>query len=388
MFCLKVNFDQTTVSEEVIDLLSNHLKEDLDRDVLKVSLKESLALAAKGTKLQNGPANDLLYCIIRSLSMNIQESDEPGNPDASEETADSDDDVDPDSDGEEEDNDVDDDESLSQILKAARAKAAQSQMKKGKNAGKPRLENNDNQAKQEKQEKHPKYGKKEDPKKPSATKNGICRFYLNGKCKFNVECRSEHPKICPKFRNDGDCEVKGCGGGCGFLHPNVCRNSLRDKTCSYQDCKFFHLKGTKTVEWNPKHNKSDNPNWRTDRGNSQKGPNQASKNGQTSSGQKTRKKVPGSKQKQDTRQKQDKNAETSAPTVTQEEKKQLGQTLEAIMMRLDAMEARTTYYPQQGFQERPHFRPQMSPAVPQPGSQTQQQWASQPPWMQTQTQTQ
>ena len=75
-FCLKVNFDQTEVSEDVIELLSKHLKEDLDRDVRKVSLKESLALAAKGTHLQKGPANDLLYCILRALTVTIPESDE------------------------------------------------------------------------------------------------------------------------------------------------------------------------------------------------------------------------------------------------------------------------------------------------------------------------
>ena len=57
-------------------------------------------------------------------------------------------------------------------------------------------------------------------------------------------------------------------------------------------------------------------------------------------------------------------------TVTQKEKMQLGQTLEAIMRRLDAMEARPTFFPQ--------VQPLLSPAAPQFS------W-TQGPWTQTQT---
>ena len=67
--CLNVDFNQVLVNDDVIEILANNLKENLNRDVQKVSLKESLALVAKGTKLQCGPANDLLICIIRSLSI-------------------------------------------------------------------------------------------------------------------------------------------------------------------------------------------------------------------------------------------------------------------------------------------------------------------------------
>jgi hypothetical protein len=71
---------------------------------------------------------------------------------------------------------------------------------------------------------------------------------------------------------------------------------------------------------------------------------------------------------------------------TPEDRIQLGQTLQAIMQRLSAMESRQMHYQQPTYQPAQPIQPLMSPAVPQPGTQTQNQWASQPPWTQTQTQ--
>ena len=64
---LKLDFSKLVISDLVVEHLANGLNEDLDRDVLKISLKESLAMVAKGTSLQKGPANDLLNCILRAL---------------------------------------------------------------------------------------------------------------------------------------------------------------------------------------------------------------------------------------------------------------------------------------------------------------------------------
>jgi hypothetical protein len=66
--------------------------------------------------------------------------------------------------------------------------------------------------------------------------------------------------------------------------------------------------------------------------------------------------------------------------VTSQEKIQLGQTLEAIMNRLSAMESRLTTYPHQV--QHPQQHHQLS--HPQPGTQTQYQWGSPVPWTQTQ----
>ena len=70
--------------------------------------------------------------------------------------------------------------------------------------------------------------------------------------------------------------------------------------------------------------------------------------------------------------------------VTKEEKIQLSQTLEAIMKRLSAMESRQTMYPHPGMNIHPPVQPLLSPAVPQPGTQTQYQWGSPNQWTQTQ----
>ena len=195
-FNVKIDFDQRIISDEVIELLANNLKEDLDRDVLKISLRESLATVTKGTKLQNGPANDLLICILRALSLEeIDIGDETFQGGS-----------------------LDDDN-----LEPTPAKSQDSGSKK-----------------------------KDEPVDPS--KQGldkyVCKFYANGKCRFSTECRSSHPKICPKYRQNGEItkDPKGCDGKCGDFHPNGCRQSLKTKTCTYKDCRFFHIKGTKTVE--------------------------------------------------------------------------------------------------------------------------------------------
>ena len=79
----------------------------------------------------------------------------------------------------------------------------------------------------------------------------ICKFFKNGRCnKSATECKFEHPKICYKFNQFGPKKGinKGCDEKCGFFHPNACRNSIKDRTCSFTACRFYHLKGTKTVK--------------------------------------------------------------------------------------------------------------------------------------------
>ena len=366
---LQADFEQQNVRPGVLEMLANNLKDDSDKEVSKSSIKESIAHIQKGNKVPYGPANHLLICILRSLRL-VDDLDE--------------DETFQDSSQVNESTTLGADESNGESTDGASA-SGWHQTKHAK-TDEERLE--DKTEGEDGKKKTPKYGRKENSQKGEKSKDEkrdrICRFYLNGKCKHGGECRFEHPKICPKFRQDGDCEVKGCGGGCDFIHPNVCHSSLRDKTCTYRECRFFHLKGTKIMERGQRNGNSNTPNWRGEQGNSKTGTNMDSKNRQPSLGQKTRKKGPDPNKGQ--RQKQKQTGETTTQSVTREEKRQLGQTLEAIMKRLDAMESRTTYYPQQSFQTRPQVQPSMSPAVPQLSTQTQQQWASQPPWMQSQTQ--
>ena len=226
---LQTDFGQLTVRHSVIEMLAKNLKDNLDKDTSKSSNKESLALIQKGNKVPYGPANQLLLCILRSLRL-----------------------VD--------DLDVDETFQSSHQVDENTIQGPTT----GATTSEEANENQENEISQnktegaDKKEKTPKYGKKEKPQREEKSKGEVCRFYANGKCKYNVECRFQHPKICPKFRQNGDCEVKGCGGECKFFHPNVCRNSLKDKTCSYTECKFFHLKGTVTVV-RETNRKSNNP---------------------------------------------------------------------------------------------------------------------------------
>ncbi len=77
----------------------------------------------------------------------------------------------------------------------------------------------------------------------------VCWFFKNGNCKYGKECKKEHPKACRVFKQYGlkRHNPKGCDSKCGFMHPNACRESLRAKECTRTECKFFHIKGTKST---------------------------------------------------------------------------------------------------------------------------------------------
>ena len=88
------------------------------------------------------------------------------------------------------------------------------------------------------------------------TKSSICKGYLKGVCPHRVtgkrkiegqRCRYSHPQRCTKYCKYGDSSCYGCKRGinCKFLHPILCKNSVKLKTCLKHDCKFTHLKGTK-----------------------------------------------------------------------------------------------------------------------------------------------
>ena len=345
---LQADFEEPNIGPGVLEMLANNLKDDSDKEVSKSSIKESIAQIQKGNKVPYGPANQLLICILRSLRL-----------------------VD----------DLDVDETFQDSSHVSENTTLGPDESNGESGATTSEEANENPENQIVQTKIPKYGKKDnllDPNsKVNKTKTATCRFYMNGKCKFKDDCRFAHPKICPKFRQDGDCEVKGCGGDCDFLHPNVCHNSLKDKTCPYAECRFFHLKGTKLVEKNSGPSKSNDRNWKAKQNgvqnsgqyNQKKETNRAApKNGKTSLNGRTKKKDSSNQSfKRDQTPKKE--------TVTQKEKNQLGQTLEAIMRRLDAMEmeARPAFLPQ--------VQPLLSPAAPQFS------W-TQGPWTQTQTQSQ
>ena len=56
--------------------------------------------------------------------------------------------------------------------------------------------------------------------------------------------------MCNKFRSFGlrKFHEKGCENmKCAYFHPNACRDSMKNRTCPRNDCRFYHLKGTKNT---------------------------------------------------------------------------------------------------------------------------------------------
>ena len=91
------------------------------------------------------------------------------------------------------------------------------------------------------------------------TKERVCQNYKRGTCphglKGNKEhngrvCEFEHPKYCWKFCRFGSQRKFGCtkGSECEYLHPVLCKFSVKKKVCTNQDCTFIHLKGTRRKE--------------------------------------------------------------------------------------------------------------------------------------------
>lgn len=79
-------------------------------------------------------------------------------------------------------------------------------------------------------------------------KKGVCPHGLKGnKIHDGKKCDYEHPKYCIKYCRNGNKGKQGCnkGANCKFLHPILCKNSVKNKLCTSQECKFVHLKGTK-----------------------------------------------------------------------------------------------------------------------------------------------
>ena len=350
----------------MIDILKNGLVEDPEQTLSKLTLVECITVLTKGKKLQVAPANYLLSKLMRMLSI--------------------------------EDSAIEDEIPLSGTQDLGKDLSMSQIMGEGGSKDSPQDLDNTQRSEVTKQSKSDETVKEAGDKSPNKKKD-LCRFYARGHCTKKGDCRFDHPSICKVFRQFGDKakDQKGCDGKCEAFHPNVCHSSARDRTCTWTECRFFHLKGTKLL--NRGQQGPSNSNWRSNQdqnSNTQHRlrPNQNqsrseshSKNGSAGLNS-NRSKKKGGKKNQSQRpdpipQKAAANT-GKAETVTQEEKKQLGQTLEAILKRLSAMESRQAMFAQPAAHQMSHIQPLLSPAVPPPGTQTQFQWASQQPWTQTQ----
>ena len=333
------DFDKPTMNKGIMDLLSNGLQEDPEREVMTASLQESIIRLMKGYKLAYGPANNLLAGILRALSL--------------------------------EDSDITDEIEPVILPSTQTDDLTQSPGPSSGSGPSTPPDTNDSGPKKEKKE--------------------LFRFFARGRCNRPKDCRFNHPSICKKFRQFGSIstDTKGCDGKCNAFHPNAYRNSLRNKTCSFSECRFYHLKGTKMTkkdsqEHGLNRNTNQNPNQNSNRDkNPRPNQNQNQNSRQNNNNRRQNKKLNQTGPRSELEKKGKPTPGVKPESVFQQDQPELATTLQEIMKRLSAMEARQTMTPQL-FTPAHHITPHLSPAVNQPGSQTQHQWASPNQWTQTQ----
>ena len=89
--------------------------------------------------------------------------------------------------------------------------------------------------------------------KPTCQKyiRGSCPHGISGKTPVNGQiCSFSHPKRCMKFCRNGPYSKYGCDKGreCQYMHPVLCKYSLKFRKCTNLRCKFTHLKFTKRYD--------------------------------------------------------------------------------------------------------------------------------------------
>lgn len=75
----------------------------------------------------------------------------------------------------------------------------------------------------------------------------ICRYYLKGKCWHEDNCYNKHPPLCSELVYYGVYHPQGCKKSqeeCGYLHPEVCKHFERYQSCKWGNrCFYLHPLG-------------------------------------------------------------------------------------------------------------------------------------------------
>ena len=98
------------------------------------------------------------------------------------------------------------------------------------------------------------------PFEPDENRRPICQRYIRGNCPHGIlgqtlvngeKCFFNHPKRCMKFCRNGPYSRYGCNKGrdCEYMHPILCKFSLKYRKCTNLRCKFTHLKFTQRYEY-------------------------------------------------------------------------------------------------------------------------------------------
>ena len=285
---IHLTFDKPTISKGILEILSQNLLEDPERDVLKISLKESLAILGKGNKLQYGPANYLLSGILRALSLEDSDVLDEITPYTAS------------TQGDEQDNPPQgpssgpcqstQDDKERKIDKQSPESYPSHKSEPNRNKSEENCKfideeeihsDNDEEfadsnevlgMEQNKKEQNKKEQKKGDDPFVSqvpthnsqasdndADKRRVCPDFIRGKCPKGIkgrECQFRHPRLCKRFLQGGRSE-SGCKNWgrdpdcrtdpgkhrilCPLLHPQICRNSYLFGSCKRAGCRERHL---------------------------------------------------------------------------------------------------------------------------------------------------
>ena len=98
----------------------------------------------------------------------------------------------------------------------------------------------------------------------------VCRKYRRRECPHGASgktlvdgkpCAFSHPRRCRRYQHNGTHPKFGCTNkNCKYLHPELCKFSVRNRVCLYLDCRFTHLKFTRRFDPDSSYHNQQNSN--------------------------------------------------------------------------------------------------------------------------------
>lgn len=98
----------------------------------------------------------------------------------------------------------------------------------------------------------------------------VCKKYRRRECPHGASgktlvdgkpCAFSHPRRCRRYQHNGTHPKFGCTNkNCKYLHPELCKFSVRNRVCLNLDCRFTHLKFTRRFDPDSSYHNQQNSN--------------------------------------------------------------------------------------------------------------------------------